>query len=54
MKYKSFEIEKYKGIDKTTNVPSIIIKVQENKATALIGINECGKSTILKAICSFD
>lgn len=54
MKYKSFEIEKYKGIDISEGLPRVIIKVEENKAIALIGINECGKSTILKAIFSFD
>ena len=54
MKYKSFEIEKYKGIDIDTSSPTLKIKLQEGKATALIGINECGKSTILKAICAFD
>lgn len=54
MKYKSFEIEKYKGIDICAGIPKVLIKVEENKAVALIGINECGKSTILKAIYSFD
>ena len=54
MKYKSFEIEKYKGIDITDSIPKLIIKVEKNKSVALIGINECGKSTILKAICAFD
>lgn len=54
MKYKSFEIEKYKGIDVGADCPKVLIKVEENKSVALIGINECGKSTILKAIYSFD
>lgn len=54
MKYKSFEIEKYKGIDVGADCPKVLMKVEENKSVALIGINECGKSTILKAIYSFD
>lgn len=54
MRYTSFKIEKYKGIDNVVGDLSTTIKLQKNKSTALIGINECGKSTILKAIYAFD
>lgn len=54
MKYTSFKIEKYKGVDNTEGSMSTSIKLQKNKSTALIGVNECGKSTILKAIYAFD
>lgn len=54
MIYKSFIIDKYKGIDSQPITMPLEIKLQKGKAVALIGINECGKSTILKGICAFD
>lgn len=54
MKYKSFKIEKYKGIDIDEFNCPLEIKIQKGKSVAIIGVNECGKSTILKAICAFD
>ncbi|HKJ82117.1 MAG TPA: AAA family ATPase [Ignavibacteriaceae bacterium] len=49
MKYKRFIIENYKGI---TN--AIEIDVEKSTLIPLIGINECGKTTILNAIFAFD
>lgn len=49
MKYKKFVIHKYKGIKKDLEV-----RLDESNILALIGLNESGKSTILKAILAFD
>ncbi len=49
MKYKQFKIIKYKSISKP-----IIIDIKRNKLLPIIGENECGKTTILKAIFAFD
>lgn len=49
MKYLSFEISGYRGI---TN--PMIINLANNPLLPLIGINECGKTTILQAIYCFD
>jgi predicted ATP-dependent endonuclease of OLD family len=49
MKYKKFIIENYKGI---TN--AIEIDVEKNSLIPIIGINECGKTTILNSIYAFD
>ncbi len=48
MIYKSFEIEHYKGIEK------VEISLKKNDLVLLLGLNESGKTTILKAIESFD
>lgn len=48
MIYKNFEIEHYKGIEK------IEISLKKNDLVLLLGLNESGKTTILKAIESFD
>jgi len=49
MKYKRFIIENYKGI---TN--AVEIDVEKSPLIPLIGINECGKTTVLNAIFAFD
>jgi predicted ATP-dependent endonuclease of OLD family len=49
MKYKKFIIENYKGI---TN--ALEIDVEKNSLIPIIGINECGKTTILNSIYAFD
>lgn len=48
MIYKNFEIEKYKGIE------NVSISLKKNDLVLLLGLNESGKTTILKAIESFD
>ena len=48
MIYKNFEIEHFKGIEKVS------ISLQKNDLVLLLGLNESGKTTILKAIESFD
>jgi energy-coupling factor transporter ATP-binding protein EcfA2 len=49
MRYLSFEIKNYRAIEKP-------VKIDISKATLipLVGINECGKTTILQAIYCFD
>ena len=47
MNYVSFKISKYRAID------YLEIKL-DNKLIPLVGINECGKTTILQAIYAFD
>ena len=47
MKYISFTISKYRAID------NLEVNL-DNKLIPLVGINECGKTTILQAIYSFD
>ncbi|MBI2427221.1 MAG: AAA family ATPase [Ignavibacteriales bacterium] len=49
MRYKKFTIQNYRGI---TN--PLAIDVGENSLIPIIGINECGKTTILQAIYCFD
>jgi predicted ATP-dependent endonuclease of OLD family len=49
MKYISFEIENYRAIKSPLK-----ISVSKNTLIPIIGINECGKTTILQAIFSFD
>jgi energy-coupling factor transporter ATP-binding protein EcfA2 len=49
MRYKSFEITNFKGIQ----YAKIDIPTDEVTALALIGLNESGKTTILQAIYSF-
>lgn len=49
MQYKKFIIENYKAI----NTP-IEIDFKKNNLIPIIGINECGKTTILNAIFAFD
>lgn len=47
MKYKSFHIEKFKGIE------SVDINLLDNRIITLVGLNESGKTTILEAISLF-
>lgn len=49
MPYKSFTIENYRAIDSP-----IQINLREQSLIPLIGVNECGKTTILQAIFAFD
>lgn len=49
MKYLKFIIENYKAITEP-----IEVNVEKNSLMPIIGINECGKTTILHAIFSFD
>ena len=49
MEYIKFQINQYKGI----NGP-LELDISRNRLIPLVGINECGKTTILKAILSFD
>jgi len=49
MKYLAFRIWKYRGIAK-----ELIINLENNSLVPLVGINECGKTTILQAIFAFD
>ena len=48
MRYKSFEIENYRAIK-----DKVIIDL-EKRIIPLVGVNECGKTTILQAIFCFD
>lgn len=47
MRYLSFEIKNYRAIS------SLVVQL-DAKLIPLVGINECGKTTILQAIYSFD
>lgn len=49
MKYLSFTIKKYRAIDQ-----DLIIHLDKHRLVPIIGINECGKTTILHAIFAFD
>ncbi len=49
MEYKKFQIIEYKGIKGPLDVD-----ISKNRLIPLVGINECGKTTILKAIFCFD
>lgn len=49
MKYLSFTITNYRGISEP-----LTIDLQKSSLVPLIGINECGKTTILQAIYCFD
>ncbi len=49
MFYKKFIIKKYKAISQP-----LTIKIRQKGVQPIIGINECGKTTILKAILAFD
>lgn len=48
MRYKSFEIENYRAIKNKLTIDL------EKRIVPLVGINECGKTTILQAIFCFD
>lgn len=48
MKYKKFTIKNYRAIKGPLDVNL------ENKIIPLVGVNECGKTTILQAVLSFD
>lgn len=47
MKYKSFEIKNFKGIDR------VVINLTNNRIITLVGLNESGKTTIMEAINLF-
>lgn len=49
MKYLKFKIENYRGIKKPLE-----ISIKNSSLVPLIGINECGKTTILQGIYCFD
>ena len=49
MKYKKFIIENYRAIE-----GPLIIDLTNTRLMPIVGINECGKTTILKAIYCFD
>jgi predicted ATP-dependent endonuclease of OLD family len=49
MKYRKFIIENYRAITKP-----LTIDVSNNMLMPIIGVNECGKTTILHAIFAFD
>jgi len=49
MKYIRFEIENYRGISE-----KLTIDLEKSSLVPLVGINECGKTTILQAIYCFD
>ena len=49
MKFEKFIIHSYKAIKN-----DLTIDLSNEKVMAFIGLNECGKSTILKAITAFD
>ena len=48
MKYLKFRIKNYRAIK------DLEIDLEKNSLIPIIGINECGKTTILKAIFAFD
>lgn len=49
MRYTKFTIENYKGIGGPLDVD-----LHKTSLMPIIGVNECGKTTILQAIFSFD
>jgi hypothetical protein len=49
MKYISFTINKYKAIS-----TPVTIDIDKERLIPIIGVNECGKTTILKAVLAFD
>ena len=49
MKYISFTINKYKAVSSPVK-----IDIDKERLIPIIGVNECGKTTILKAILAFD
>lgn len=49
MRYKRFVIQNYKAIK-----GPLEINIERNKLIPIIGVNECGKTTILNAILAFD
>jgi len=49
MKYLAFYINNYRAIE-----GELVIDLTKNPLIPLVGINECGKTTILQAICCFD
>lgn len=49
MRYKSFHITNYRAISE-----ELIVSLDKNSLIPIIGINECGKTTILLGIFSFD
>lgn len=49
MRYLSFEIRNYRAIE-----GPLVIDLEKSNLVPLVGINECGKTTILQAIYCFD
>lgn len=49
MKYNSFTIQNYRAIKEP-----LIVDINKQTLVPIIGVNECGKTTILQAIFSFD
>jgi predicted ATP-dependent endonuclease of OLD family len=49
MHYKAFHIDRYKGITKRITIP-----IDSHPLMPIIGVNECGKTTILNGIFAFD
>jgi predicted ATP-dependent endonuclease of OLD family len=49
MEYLAFKIKQYRAIEK-----ELTVDLTKNHLTPIIGINECGKTTILLALFSFD
>lgn len=49
MKYISFTIENYKGIEQP-----LTLNLDKHPLIPIIGVNECGKTTILQAVFGFD
>ncbi|TMI72082.1 MAG: hypothetical protein E6H09_11170 [Bacteroidetes bacterium] len=49
MRYLKFEISNYRAIEN-----KMVIDLSKNSLVPLVGINECGKTTILQAIYCFD
>ncbi len=49
MKYNKFRIKNYKSIS-----DEIEIDLSKKSLIPIIGVNECGKTTLLNAICAFD
>jgi predicted ATP-dependent endonuclease of OLD family len=49
MRYLNFKIQNYKGID-----GPLVVDISKRNLVPMIGVNECGKTTILYAIFAFD
>ena len=49
MKYKTFTVRNYRAI-----TGPLVVNFEKNRLMPVIGINECGKTTILHAIFAFD
>jgi ABC-type phosphate transport system ATPase subunit len=49
LRYLQFQIDEYRGISST-----VTVDLQKFRLIPIIGVNECGKTTILEAITAFD